>query len=277
MDTINERIEKWRIDGNTDEILDLSNLGLEELPRLPSNLIKLNCSSNKLTILRELPEGLQYLNCSRNQIYLIEEFPINCKYIDCSFNRLKSLPDLPIDCTYLNISHNLFNRLPQLPDTIEYLNYFNNNISDKVYDDIILMPNIKNVNGAKIMFVEAPLENNYPEVPSPKIKLSKCIYKNSTLNVEEYLAESRDNIVTGKETFYNCCKRSVISNVMNTTKFMKIEYNLLPCVNLWVSNNDLRKLLNKHYVIFNFIESDIQIDGKNVAYVIPYTLDDYHI
>jgi hypothetical protein len=271
MDTVNERIEKWRIDDNTDEILDLSNLGLEELPILPSKLFKLNCSSNNLTVIRELPEALKYLNCNRNQIYIIEEFPLNCRFIDCSYNRLKSLPDLPVDCTYLNISHNLFNQLPRLPDTIEYLNYFNNNISDKVYDDIILMPNIKNVNGAKITFVETPVENNYPEVPSPKIKLSKCIYKNSTLDIEDYLNKSRDNIVVGTDTFYNCCKRSVISNVMNKTRFMKIEYNLIPCANVWISNNDLRKLLNKHYVIFRIIHSDIQIDGKNVGYVIPYT------
>lgn len=277
MDVAKDRIDKWYADGMDDMILDLSNLGLSDLPNLPANLIKLNCSSNNLTILKDLPEGLQYLNCSRNQIYLIEEFPFNCKYVDCSFNQLRTLPSLPIDCVYLNISHNQFDEIPSLPDTIEYINYFNNNISDEVYDDLVLMPNIKNINGAVISFLDekTPIPYSYSQIPSPKMKISKCIYKNTMQDVEEYLNKSRDNIVTGSDTFYNCCKRSSITNPRNKVKLMKTEYSLLPCINRWVNNNDFRKLLNNRYVIFKFIDSDIQIEGINISYIIPYTMDDY--
>ena len=277
MDVARDRINKWYEEGISDIPLDLSNLGLEKLPHLPSNLVKLNCSNNRLTVLEDLPELLQYLNCSKNQIYLIEELPLNCRYIDCSYNQLRTLPRLPIDCVYLNISHNQFDSLPKLPDTIEYINYFNNNIDDKVYDDLVLMPNVKNINGAVISFIDpvVPIPYTYSQIPSPKLKISKCIYKNTMQDVEEYLMKSKDNIVTGSDTFYNCCKRSNITNVYRKVKFMKTEYSLLPCINRWVNNNDFRKLLNKQYVIFKFIDSDIQFEGTNIAYIIPYTMDDY--
>jgi len=278
MDVARERINQWRAGGIDTETLDLSNLGLTELPQLPSKLKRLNCSGNNLTVIPELPIELEYLNCSKNKIYLIEKFPINCKYIDCSYNVLKSLPEIPIDCIYLDISHNEFKRIPILPDTIEYLNYFDNYIDNKIYDDLVLLPNIKKINGAKISFVN-PYDNintyTYPEIPSPKMRISKCIYKNTVQDVQDYLSKSSDNIVTGSDTFYNCCKRSIVTNVKESTSFMKTDYNLIPCVNKWINNNDLRKLKNKSFVIYKFIVSDIKINDVNIAYIIPYTMDDY--
>lgn len=278
MDTARDRINQWRSNNLETETLDLSNLGLTELPYLPSTVKRLNCSNNSLTIIAELPESLEYINCSKNKIYLIEEFPINCRYIDCSYNVLKSLPEIPIDCTYLDISHNEFKRIPILPDTIEYLNYFDNYIDNKIYDDLVLMPNIKKINGAKISFVNSSDNMNtysQPQIPSPKMHISKCIYKNTVQDVEDYLSKSNDNIVTGSDTFYNCCKRSIVSNVKESVNFMKTEYNLIPCVNRWINGNDLRKLKNKSFVIYKFIDSDIKINDVNIAYIIPYTIDDY--
>jgi hypothetical protein len=278
MDIARQRINQWRLDNLETETLDLSNLGLNELPKLPSELKRLNCSGNNLTIIKELPESLEYINCNKNKIYLIEEFPLNCKYIDCSYNNLKSLPELPMDCTYLDISHNEFKRIPILPDTIEYLNYFNNYIDNKIYDELVVMPNIKNINGARISFVDPEDDMNtysYSQIPSPKIHISSCIYKNTVQDVQDYLAKSNDNIVTGSNTFYNCCKRSIVTNVRETTKFLKSDYNLTPCINRWITNNDLRKLKNKSFVIYKFIDSDIKINNVNVAYIIPYTMDDY--
>ena len=278
MDIVYQRINEWHAGGIDTEILDISNLDLNELPKLPSNLKRLNCSGNNLTVIPELPEELVYLNCSKNKIYLIEEFPFNCKYIDCSYNVLNSLPEIPIDCVYLDISHNEFKRIPILPDTIEYLNYFDNYIDNKIYDDLILMPNIKNINGAKIRFVYSDKDMSsysYSPIPSPKMHISKCIYKNTVQDVQEYLSKSSDNIVTGSDTFYNCCKRSIVTNIKESMKFMKTDYNLVPCVNRWINSNDLRKLKNKSFVIFKFIDSDIKINDVNIAYIIPYTMDDY--
>jgi hypothetical protein len=56
---------------------------------------------------------------------------------------------------------------------------------------------------------------------------------------------------------------------------MKTDYNLIPCFNKWIYNNDLRKLKNKSFVIYKFIDSDIKINDTNIAYIIPYTIDDY--
>ncbi len=49
-------------------VLNVSNMGLTELPELPENLQDLNCINNQLTELPELPENLQKLSCSSNQL-----------------------------------------------------------------------------------------------------------------------------------------------------------------------------------------------------------------
>jgi hypothetical protein len=56
---------------------------------------------------------------------------------------------------------------------------------------------------------------------------------------------------------------------------MKTDYNLIPCINRWVNGNDLRKLKSKSFVIYKFIDSDIKINDIAIAYIIPYTMDDY--
>lgn len=75
--------------------LDLSNLGLTELPELPDTLEVLRCSFNRLTSLPDLPNTLEALNCSNNQLTSLPELPYKLKELFCSGNKLTSLPELP--------------------------------------------------------------------------------------------------------------------------------------------------------------------------------------
>ena len=79
-----------RIQQCVDGILNLSQLGLTELPPLPDGLIELRCDQNHLISLPPLPEGLLVLRCSSNQLTILPELPFSLQELDCSSNRLTS-------------------------------------------------------------------------------------------------------------------------------------------------------------------------------------------
>ena len=60
------RIEEWRQLNDPTECLDLSNLGLTELPPIPDNCQVLYCHNNQLTDLPKL-DKCQYLYCCDNK------------------------------------------------------------------------------------------------------------------------------------------------------------------------------------------------------------------
>jgi hypothetical protein len=87
-----ERVRMWR--GPTIP-LDLSRLGLTELPELPEGLVELICYHNRLTKLPDkLPASLRYLNCSGNQLTrLPDNLPARLAILYCSHNELTTLPE----------------------------------------------------------------------------------------------------------------------------------------------------------------------------------------
>jgi hypothetical protein len=112
METANKIIQKWLNIDNPDAILDLSYLGLEELPPIVSTCRKLQCSHNKLTYLPDLP-NCQRLDCSHNNLTTLPDLP-KCQYLRCGHNSLKSLPDIS-NCTYIYCSFNLLTTIQHLP------------------------------------------------------------------------------------------------------------------------------------------------------------------
>jgi Leucine-rich repeat (LRR) protein len=92
--------------------LNLSNLGLTELPQLPPKLKYLYCYGNQLT---ELPQ-------------LVSEDPSTLVCLDCRSNQLTELPQLPPTLMILYCSINQLTELPQLPSTLVYLNCNDNPI-----------------------------------------------------------------------------------------------------------------------------------------------------
>jgi hypothetical protein len=64
MEQANERVRHW-----TSGLLDLSGLGITELPELPAGVTILYCSYNCLTRLPDtLPAGLTCLVCTHTQL-----------------------------------------------------------------------------------------------------------------------------------------------------------------------------------------------------------------
>ena len=85
MEIAKERVRNW-----TSGLLDLSWLGLTDLPELPAGLTKLWCHNNLLTKLPEtLPAGLQELHCYKNHLTTLPDtLPVGLRELYCYHNRL---------------------------------------------------------------------------------------------------------------------------------------------------------------------------------------------
>ncbi len=68
-----QRVNEWIDNNNPSKVLKLTNLNLESLPELPSNLEYLNCSNNFILTITRLPESLKILECKNNPLYNITE------------------------------------------------------------------------------------------------------------------------------------------------------------------------------------------------------------
>jgi Leucine-rich repeat (LRR) protein len=108
-----ERVRAW-----TSGPLDLSWLGLTELPELPTDLEILYCSNNQLRILPDtLPAGLIHLDCHKNQLRTLPDtLPASLRVLCCSHNRLMRISDtLPVGLLEFACSNN---QLTWIPDTL---------------------------------------------------------------------------------------------------------------------------------------------------------------
>jgi Leucine-rich repeat (LRR) protein len=68
-----QRVNEWIDNNNPSKVLNLTNLNMEALPELPSNLEYLNCSNNFILTITRLPESLKILECKNNPLYNITE------------------------------------------------------------------------------------------------------------------------------------------------------------------------------------------------------------
>ena len=119
-----QRIQQCR-----DRRLDLSKLGLTELPPLPDDLIMLRCDSNELTSLPALPPSLRILHCHSNQLSSLPELPPFLESLSCSHNHISSLPSLPSSLIQLVCIRNHLTVLPTLPSTLKELCFDDNYIT----------------------------------------------------------------------------------------------------------------------------------------------------
>lgn len=115
-------VEKWIENNDMDDPLDLSNLGLVELPYIPIGCITLRCTKNRLTKLPDLP-NCERLYCSENELIMLPDLP-NCELLYCAENKLIMLPDLPL-CIQLDCMDNNILMLPDLP-VCQQLHWFGN-------------------------------------------------------------------------------------------------------------------------------------------------------
>ena len=131
MEEANQRISKAIASGKT--FLDLSNLGLEDCPKIPDNIEILILSDNKLTNLPilpskltdlyvdnnkltdadSLPENLELLSCAHNFISKFIALPEKLKLLDCRYNNFKTEPDVPKDCKLFILPSNYYKEEPK--------------------------------------------------------------------------------------------------------------------------------------------------------------------
>ena len=87
MEEVLQRIARMK-DGN----LDLSSMGLTELPHLPDGLKVLYCYGNQLTELPHLPDELETLWCYNNQLTELPHLPDGLYRFYCSNNPITYPP-----------------------------------------------------------------------------------------------------------------------------------------------------------------------------------------
>jgi internalin A len=140
-----------------DTILDLSGLGLREVPHSIGNLINLrslDLSRNKITsvpIEIERLTSLRKLNLSSNQIEDVSDklsYLVNLKELSLSQNELRLVPKWIDKLSNLEILDLFYNKLKTLPKEIGNLSllrqvYLNNNRLDSIPEDLSLPPNLK--------------------------------------------------------------------------------------------------------------------------------------
>lgn len=125
-----ETISKWK----EGRLLDLSRLGLYELPPIPSTVTRLRCAHNHLTKLSKdsLPPGLIELDISSNKLSSISEALVDLttlKILNCSFNLIKTLPSLPPFLKELQCSNNGLVEIGAIPETLEIFHCDFNSLS----------------------------------------------------------------------------------------------------------------------------------------------------
>lgn len=116
--------------------------------KLPTSLIELSASRNKLVPLRELPPRLEIIEANDTQIPDRQKLPASLvslsiagstwngahklpkglKHLNMSRCMLTDLPKLPKSLRTLNVEANYLEALPQLPPTLETLNASNNGL-----------------------------------------------------------------------------------------------------------------------------------------------------
>lgn len=147
MEIAEQRIKSY-VSGS---LLDLSYLGLTELPPLPDSVTELDVSENplknlpvtlpsslqtllcvsaSLTQLPSLPPSLKTLICSHNFLTELPSFPPLLQKLSCEGNRLTNLPSLPPNLTYLDCNYNQIKVLPSLPSTLTILSCKGNEALD---------------------------------------------------------------------------------------------------------------------------------------------------
>jgi hypothetical protein len=117
-----DRINTWIALNDDNALLDLSQLGLTELPPIPHNCRKLDCSHNELTSLPDLP-SCTTLSCDYNKLTSLPDLP-SCRQLWCHNNGLTHLPQL-YNCEFINCDNNNLTFFPKLPK-IRCIYYENN-------------------------------------------------------------------------------------------------------------------------------------------------------
>jgi hypothetical protein len=102
--------------------LDLSNLGLRELPAVLPDVATLDVSNNRLATLTVLPCALEVLRASDNDLRRLPSLPPRLRALYVDGNALTRLPSpLPISLWTLDADRNALDDLPAAPEALLHL------------------------------------------------------------------------------------------------------------------------------------------------------------
>lgn len=99
--------------------LELVNLAITSLPKLPNTLIYLRCDNCPLTYLPSLPESLEQLECYGTNITQLPSLPTGLKVLFCANNKVQELPSLPKSLKQLYCTYTQVKELPPLPRSLK--------------------------------------------------------------------------------------------------------------------------------------------------------------
>lgn len=124
---VKKRISDWIAKGCVTEYLDLTRLGLTEIPELPTNIQRVWLQGNKIKNITKLPSSLTILNMSSNELEYIEaDLPESLTDLFVSRNKLRCLPYLPDSLERIDFSYNNINTLPNIPQKLKWLYCWDN-------------------------------------------------------------------------------------------------------------------------------------------------------
>ena len=104
-------------------LLDCSKNFIICLNYLPESLVTLYCSNNKLISLDNLPRGLKFLSCDHNEIILLNSLPDSLEQVFAKSNLIESIDRLPKSLTRANFTSNPIIKTPKCANSLLLLNY----------------------------------------------------------------------------------------------------------------------------------------------------------
>ena len=150
-----KEVNEWVSLGNDKTPLVLDDLGLVEIPDLPSNIRALSLSGNKIKTLNNLPKALEILNIDYNKITEIENLPNTLKTLIISNNPIRELVSLPNSLTHLEANNCKINYIDKFTNNLTIIELNNNYLEE--------IPNLPN--GLKILKVEGNSFRSLPTIP----------------------------------------------------------------------------------------------------------------
>jgi Leucine-rich repeat (LRR) protein len=208
------RVDDWVKKNDTKTLLDLTDLGLIELPTLPNNLKHLYCYKNKLVSLPTLPESLETLECWENKLDILPILPTKLKYLNFSFNNISKIPELPDSLESLACNNNNISEISKLPSLLQVL-VCNNNTLETLPE----LPSVLNILICN--------NNNLKELPTlpPKLKELECntnkLKALPELPKKLKLLDCTHNLITSLPTFPATLIRLKYDKIINTNKVYK--------------------------------------------------------
>jgi Leucine-rich repeat (LRR) protein len=148
--------------------LYLSDLGLEEIPEIPSSVEILYLNDNKIKTISNLPKNLRTLYISNNEIEEIKNLPSKIQKLYLNENQIKNVYNLPKNLIKLSLNYNGIRKLPELPENLTYL--------DVSYNKITELPSLKY--GLELLYCH---DNRLEELPHLPLSLKDLNCANNNL------------------------------------------------------------------------------------------------